>query len=142
MSVLNCKTLRITTTQGRRMLVEDPNGDLFPWQDPSIQDILTGPLLKPGSTETVDFSTLKSSVKTFYFGAKWCPPSRTATKQLLMVYEKLRNSKHPFEIIFCSLDRSKSSFEEHFSTLPWLAFPYNDKRLHDLTRLYDINGIF
>lgn len=128
------------------MLTEDPNGEKFPWTDPPLHEILSGPLLKSasivnGTQLTTDFESLKSCVKAFYFGAKWCPPSRTATKQLLSVYEKLRHLKQPFEIIFCSLDRTKASFEEYFSTMPWLAFPYNDHRMNDLIRVFDVNGM-
>lgn len=37
--------------------------------------------------------------------------------------------------------RSEESFEHHFSTMPWLAFPFDHEKLNLLTRMYGVNGI-
>ena len=33
------------------------------------------------------------------------------------------------EIIFASLDESKAEFEDYFKKMPWLAFPFEEKKL-------------
>uniref|UniRef100_A0A914BWY4 Thioredoxin domain-containing protein n=1 Tax=Acrobeloides nanus TaxID=290746 RepID=A0A914BWY4_9BILA len=148
LTVVECQSLSLTTSQGRRMLTEDPNGDAFPWHDPP-KSVFSGPILKnvvdPSGNkkfESVDSSSLAHCIKAIYFGAKWCPPCRSLNKQLQTAYEKLRSQcQLPFEIIYCSLDRSEASFEEHFLSMPWLAFPFTSSYLHDLARIYDVNGI-
>lgn len=46
-----------------------------------------------------------------------------------------------FEIFFCSLDRTEESFNEHFLTMPWLSFPFDNVKLSQLTRAFDVNGV-
>ncbi|VDM51348.1 unnamed protein product, partial [Toxocara canis] len=90
---------------------------------------------------SIDFNTLSPTVKGIYFGANWCPPCRAFTKQLISCYESLKAAGVPFEVFFCSSDRSQESFERHFSTMPWLAFPFDHDKLTLFTRLYYVNGI-
>jgi nucleoredoxin len=61
-------------------------------------------------------------------------------KQLCEIYPKLKQQHaDAFEIIFCSYDRSEESFREHFSTMPWLSFPYGNQKA--LSKAYDIHGL-
>lgn len=89
--VLDTGDLSITTYQGRRLLMEDGNGENFPWfvfehiktkkinfrLDPPIKEVFKGKLLRNSNNnssknfEYVDFSSLKPSIKGLYFGAKW-----------------------------------------------------------------------
>uniref|UniRef100_A0A915Q056 Thioredoxin domain-containing protein n=1 Tax=Setaria digitata TaxID=48799 RepID=A0A915Q056_9BILA len=146
--VLDASTRQIITDDGRRLLQDDPNGVNFPWCNATPEELFQGPVLRnckrtDGTREIVteDFKNLTSTVKGLYFGANWCPPCRSFSQQLVSCYESLKNAGVPFEIFFCSSDRSQESFEHHFLTMPWLAFPYDPQKTTQLTRLYSVNGI-
>ncbi|KAI1729093.1 thioredoxin-like domain-containing protein [Ditylenchus destructor] len=146
--ILDTSDLRVTTSQGRRVLCDDPKGTSFPWTDPPTSESFKSKFLRNRKNadgtyglETIDSSSIDAEVKGIYFGAKWCPPCRVITKQLCSIYEKIKSSHPSFEIFFCSSDRSEESFKEHFATMPWLAFPFDGEILNRLTRTYDVNGI-
>ncbi|KAK6927768.1 DC1 [Dillenia turbinata] len=80
--------------------------------------------------------------RSLYFGANWCPPSRAFTAQLVDIYnEILNNTNEDFEIIFISTDRGHEEFMQSFSSMPWLAIPYEDETRQDLCRVFEIKGI-
>uniref|UniRef100_A0A0R3S4Z8 Thioredoxin-like_fold domain-containing protein n=1 Tax=Elaeophora elaphi TaxID=1147741 RepID=A0A0R3S4Z8_9BILA len=146
--VLDASSRQIITDDGRRLLQDDPNGLNFPWYNATPEELFQGAVLRnckeaDGTKKIVteNFQNLKSTVKGLYFGANWCPPCRSFSQQLISCYESLKNAGIPFEIFFCSSDRSQESFEYHFSTMPWLAFPYDPQKTTQLTRLYSVNGI-
>ncbi|KAK6100963.1 Thioredoxin-like family protein [Brugia pahangi] len=146
--VVDASTRQIITDDGRRLLQDDPNGLNFPWCNATPEELFQGAVLRnckeaDGTKKIVteNFQNLKSTVKGLYFGANWCPPCRSFSQQLISCYESLKNAGIPFEIFFCSSDRSQESFEHHFSTMPWLAFPYDPQKATQLTRLYSVNGI-
>lgn len=74
----------------------------------------------------------KDSVIGIYFSAHWCPPCRGFTPQLIEFYknEKLKKNSAKFEVIFVSWDRDEASFKEYFSTMPWLALPFDPEKKH------------
>ncbi|KAL9226928.1 hypothetical protein vseg_002685 [Gypsophila vaccaria] len=87
-------------------------------------------------------SELKGKTVGLYFGAHWCPPSRTFTAQLIDCYTELVTTlSQPFEVVFVSVDRDKDEFAHTLSTMPWLAIPYDDKTRHHLKRIFDITRI-
>ncbi|MFH4978394.1 hypothetical protein AB6A40_005103 [Gnathostoma spinigerum] len=138
----------VIANDGRRMLQEDPAGTIFPWTIPSSSELFSGSVLSweatgNGEKRLVEkkYDELAPTVKGLYFAANWCPPCRAFTKQLISCYESLRSNNVPFEIFFCSSDRSKESFEQHFSTMPWIALPFDQQKLSSFTRYYCINGI-
>jgi nucleoredoxin len=139
--LLDGPTGNVITTNGRDCLSDDIEGKYFPWPSPSLDDILSGQLLR--GSDLVDCkAALDGKVKGFYFSAHWCPPCRAFTPQLAAVYEKLVASGKNFEVVFVTSDRSQSSFDEYLSSMPgWLAVPYKDKRAIDLTRHFAVEGI-
>ncbi|VDK78903.1 unnamed protein product [Onchocerca ochengi] len=146
--VLDASSRQIITDDGRRLLQDDPNGLNFPWCNATAEELFQGAVLRnckevDGTKKIVveNFQNLKPTVKGLYFGANWCPPCRSFSQQLISCYGSLKNTGIPFEIFFCSSDRSQESFEHHFSTMPWLAFPYDPQKTTQLTRLYSVNGI-
>uniref|UniRef100_A0A914ZP21 Thioredoxin-like fold domain-containing protein n=1 Tax=Parascaris univalens TaxID=6257 RepID=A0A914ZP21_PARUN len=146
--VIESISRQVVTTDGRRLIHDDPNGNNFPWWNPSSEQLFQGNVLRNIRDEdgtkkmtSIDFKSLTPTVKGIYFGANWCPPCRAFTKQLISCYENLKAAGVPFEIFFCSSDRSQESFEQHFSTMPWLAFPFDHDKLTLFTRLYNVNGI-
>uniref|UniRef100_A0A1I7Y143 Thioredoxin-like_fold domain-containing protein n=1 Tax=Steinernema glaseri TaxID=37863 RepID=A0A1I7Y143_9BILA len=148
LSVVESSSRQLITSEGRRSLLDDPSGQQFPWIEPTTAEIFTGSLLRSvqnadgsRSIESVDFSSLKPSVKGIYFAANWYPPCKQMGRQLAEAYEKIRKAGKDFEIIFCSSDRSQESFEQHLHSMPWLSFPFDSQKLSMLSRLYGISGI-
>jgi len=45
------------------------------------------------------------------------------------------------EIIFVSSDQDEESFEEYFGIIPWLALPFRDPLVKNLSRYFEIVGI-
>jgi nucleoredoxin len=43
---------------------------------------------------------------------------------LSKVYNEFKEKKYEIEIVFGTSDRSKQEFEEYYSTMPFLAFPF------------------
>ncbi|CAI9785164.1 unnamed protein product [Fraxinus pennsylvanica] len=76
-----------------------------------------------------------------YFSAHWCPPCRAFLPKLIEAYHEIKVKDDKFEVIFISSDRDQKSFDEFFSTMPWLAIPFGDKRKGSLSRLFKIRGI-
>lgn len=63
-----------------------------------------------------------------YFSAHWCPPCQRFTPKLITVYNELRaHRNNDVDIIFLSSDKSEEQFQEYFSTMPWLALPYDQR---------------
>ena len=76
-----------------------------------------------------------------YFSAQWCPPCRDFLPKLISIYEEIKVKVDAFEIILISSDRDQSSFDDFFSSMPWLALPLGDKRKAFLQRTFKITGI-
>lgn len=146
--VVDCVTKKIVTRDGRRAMQGDPEGTNFPWWPPSFKDVFTGTVLSnknltSSTSETVDLQCVAEKKKGILFSANWCPPCRSFVRQLIQTYKKIlsKSTNGELEIIFCSSDRSAESFKQHFSQMPWLAFPFGDERIDMITKLFDVNGI-
>jgi nucleoredoxin len=127
------------TTGARGKVQEDPEG--FPWVPKTFDQILAGNV-KNGKDEDVSTESLKSNTAIgIYFSAHWCPPCRSFTPKLVETYNKIKAAGKKFEIIFASSDQSEDQFKEYFHEMPWLAFPFKDKRIAELSDLYDVEGI-
>ncbi|PIA61944.1 hypothetical protein AQUCO_00200143v1 [Aquilegia coerulea] len=76
-----------------------------------------------------------------YFSAHWCPPCRAFLPKLIEAYHEIKAKDDAFEVVFISSDHDKSSFQEFFSSMPWLALPFGDERKSSLSRTFKIRGI-
>ncbi|KAL8550495.1 hypothetical protein ACS0TY_009062 [Phlomoides rotata] len=76
-----------------------------------------------------------------YFSAHWCPPYRAFLPLLIKVYQEIKEQGKALEVVFISSDRDQASFDEFFSTMPWLALPFGDKRKQSLSRLFKVRRI-
>lgn len=76
-----------------------------------------------------------------YFSAHWCPPCRSFTPKLAEVYAELKAKQCDLEVIFVSSDMDQSSFDEYYSSMPWLALPFGDRRKNFLSRKFKVTGI-
>ncbi|XP_067650259.1 paxillin-like isoform X1 [Haliotis asinina] len=130
---------QVITVDGFNHVQEDEAGHGFPWKLKPFHDVMKGKLLH--DKEEIDASILQGKVVGLYFSAHWCPPCRHFTPELLRLYEKLREDGKSFEVVFVSSDRSADSFEQYYSTMPWLALPFGDPRVHYLTTQFGIAGI-
>jgi nucleoredoxin len=127
------------TTNGRGKVTSNPED--FPWSPKSLSQIFTGSVID-GKGQAIEIDSLKSNTALgFYFSAHWCPPCRTFTPQLIKTYNDLKAAGKKFEIIFASSDNDEESFKEYFHEMPWLSFPYGDKRIKELSEHYEIDGI-
>jgi len=140
--VLDGATGATITTDGREAVSEDPTGKDFPWKPPTFWDALGSEFLSGPDGDTVDVDELKGPGKYIglYFSAHWCPPCRGFTPDLIKAYKDHLKAKN-LEIIFVSSDRDAASFQEYYSTMPWLAIPNGDPRKGKLSKLFGVEGI-
>ena len=77
-----------------------------------------------------------------FFSDQRCPPSRSFTRILKEKYSALKEAGKKFEIIFVSSDQSLDQFNKYYKTMPWLALPYDLRKLKaKLTNHYGCKGI-
>ncbi|KAL7261119.1 hypothetical protein ACSBR1_006711 [Camellia fascicularis] len=76
-----------------------------------------------------------------YFSAQWFPPCQAFHPKLIAIYHEIKAKDKAFEVIFISIDRDQSSFDDFFSSMPWLVLPFGDERNEFLRRRFKIRGI-
>ncbi|KAH7511073.1 hypothetical protein FEM48_ZijujUnG0052600 [Ziziphus jujuba var. spinosa] len=76
-----------------------------------------------------------------YFSAHWSRPCRSFLPKLIKTYHDIKEKDNSFEVIFISGDRDQLSFDEFFSSMPWLALPFSDERKKNLKKIFKIEGI-
>ncbi|XP_006652793.3 probable nucleoredoxin 3 [Oryza brachyantha] len=90
----------------------------------------------------IPISDLNGKTIGLYFGAHWCPPCRTFTKQLREVYNELKTLRPGnFQVIFISMDRNEEEFQASLTEMPWFSIPYSDITMQELSRIFTIKGI-
>eukprot|EP00743_Colponemidia_sp_Colp-15_P010000 GILK01010975.1.p1 GENE.GILK01010975.1~~GILK01010975.1.p1 ORF type:complete len:423 (-),score=63.79 GILK01010975.1:338-1606(-) len=131
---------RVITHEGRAEVMGDPEGKLFPWNSRDLWDIL-GDSLRNTKGECFDTSVLRTKEAFFiYFSANWHACKVFNTK-LLSLYTKLRHEGRGIEVLFVSLDRDNSGYDEFVRDMPWLALPFGDARTDHLLRRYHPQGL-
>ncbi|KAK9270820.1 hypothetical protein L1049_026406 [Liquidambar formosana] len=103
-------------------------------------------LLGHPTPDQVPIDSLVGKTIGLYFSAQWCLPGVKFTPKLISIYQSIKqllveNEDEDFEIVFVSSDRDQASFESYFETMPWLALPFGDPTIKDLTRYFDVRGI-
>ncbi|XP_015894781.2 probable nucleoredoxin 1 [Ziziphus jujuba] len=93
------------------------------------------------SGSKVPVSELVGKTILLYFSAHWCPPCHAFMPKLVKVYHDIKAKDKAFEVIFISSDHDQSAFDEFFSSMPWLALPFGDKRKRSLQRRFKTRGI-
>eukprot|EP01124_Arcella_intermedia_P018879 TRINITY_DN25_c0_g1_i4.p1 TRINITY_DN25_c0_g1~~TRINITY_DN25_c0_g1_i4.p1 ORF type:complete len:424 (-),score=74.95 TRINITY_DN25_c0_g1_i4:42-1265(-) len=131
---------QLITTNGRSKVSSAPED--FPWTPKTLYQILdNGPLLQ-GKDGKVEVASLKEKEAVgIYFSAHWCPPCRAMTPKIVQTYNVLKSAGKAFEVIFASSDNDEHSFKEYYAEMPWLAFPWKDGRIDELSELYEVEGI-
>eukprot|EP00457_Paulinella_chromatophora_P002110 gb/GEZN01002114.1/.p2 GENE.gb/GEZN01002114.1/~~gb/GEZN01002114.1/.p2 ORF type:complete len:336 (+),score=38.07 gb/GEZN01002114.1/:1154-2161(+) len=87
-------------------------------------------------------ASLKGHVVALYFSAHWCGPCRMFTPNLIRVYNENKAAGKPFEVVFVSQDHDLSKFNTYFSSMPWLAIPFEETQLRQqLMQAFGVRGI-
>lgn len=64
-----------------------------------------------------------------YFSASISVEGKTFTPLLKKCYESWKTQGYDVEIIYASADINNEQFNEHYGTMPWLAYPFESKAL-------------
>jgi nucleoredoxin len=141
--ILDGFTGEVITNEGRNAIMEDPEGQDFPWKPKSLRQLLSGAELVNNKGEAFKAEEqLEGKIKLIYFSAHWCPPCRGFTPVLAELYKSLKAAGKDFEIVFVSSDRDESSFQEYLATMPWLALAYSDRATKGkLSNKFGVSGI-
>lgn len=72
-----------------------------------------------------------------------CPPCNGFNEELKKIYRKLKSEQKNFEIVYVSSDRTEEYFLEYYADMemPWLALPFGDSRIAQITRYFDVEGL-
>ncbi|KAF5178051.1 Nucleoredoxin, partial [Thalictrum thalictroides] len=105
-------------------------------QEQTLSSLLVSP-----SSNFVPVSELDGKNILLYFSAHWCPPCRAFLPKLIEAYHEIKAKDDAFEVVFISSDRDELSFQEFFSSMPWLALPYGDEQKSSLSKTFKIGGI-
>ncbi|KAG6502268.1 hypothetical protein ZIOFF_042157 [Zingiber officinale] len=89
----------------------------------------------------VSVSNLEGKIVALYFTYN-DDFSREFTAELAQIYRKLKEIGESFEVVLVSWDDEESCYDEAIESMPWLAFPFNDKssfpfsqeKLHELSK--------
>lgn len=134
-------TGKLITCEGYSCVINDKDGQEFPWRPKKVQEVIQGKLLRSDRTEVDAMESLKGKTVCLYFSAHWCPPCRAFTPMLAKLYKKLTEDKKNVEVVFVSSDRSEESFGQYLDTMPWLAVPFGDPRIDQIKNLFAVDGI-
>ena len=82
-----------------------------------------------GKTGTLDGSHLASKkLLVIYYGALHSQSSKEFTPLLVEWYNQVQTAMPDvLEVIYASFDWDAPMFEEHFESMPWIAFPLDDE---------------
>jgi len=129
------------TTDGRAAISGDPEGANFPWTPKPLSELLGNRFTSKDGDVTME--SLKGKHIGLYFSAHWCPPCRGFTPLLVETYNAIKaRAPDDFEVIFVSSDRDEAAFDEYFGEMPWLALPYDERKMKAaLSDRFGVSGI-
>ena len=84
---------------------------------------------------------LSNDIIGVYFSAHWCGPCRAFTPKLAQFYKDVNKDGKQIEIIFNSADQDLKGFNEYFSTMPWIAIPFDSESKSKIDDACGINSI-
>lgn len=94
--------------------------------------LLSEELINSEFNTTLRSELQNSNIIGLYFSGSYCPPCQIFTPILSNVYAQLKQLNKSIEIVLISSDKDEESFNTYFSTMPWLALPYNRRDLQSL----------
>ena len=110
----------------------------------TIIQMLGDTLWCPSSKETVKpEDVLSDKLILLYFSAHWCLPCRRFSPKLKEFYNS-HQAPHDFEVVFLSMDKSQSEYDQYTADMPWYCLP-QDESCMQLTKAlaarYGVQGI-
>ena len=60
------------------------------------------------------------------------------SSELIIAYNKLKESGRNFEIIYVNCDKDERAWQEYVENIPWLALPFADEHTMDLIAALDV----
>ena len=84
---------------------------------------------------------LSNKIIGVYFSAHWCGPCRAFTPRLAEFYKNVNTLQKQIEIIFNSCDQDLKGFNDYFSTMPWIAIPFESESKTKIEEACGINSI-
>jgi nucleoredoxin len=91
----------------------------------SITDALAGNLVTVKDKTLAPLSTQATSgakFYAFYYSAKWCPPCRAFTPELVEAYKAIKAGHPEFELVFVSSDRTGDAMLDYMASYG-MTFP-------------------
>ena len=83
-----------------------------------------------------------------YASAHWCPPCRKYTPELVQFYKDAKRvyktdpkRTKSVEIVFVSADHDVNGFRNYYSSMPWLAVPYDAETRERLLAWMKVSGV-
>ena len=98
-------------------------------------------LAKKGEPADLNAVVGDSDLVAIYFSAHWCGPCRGFTPKLKAFYEMLGEEGKKLPIVFASSDQDEAAFLDYFAEMPWHAFAFNDAKIKELNKKYEVSGI-
>nr|CAD1827387.1 unnamed protein product [Ananas comosus var. bracteatus] len=89
----------------------------------------------------VPVAELEGKIVGLYFSISSFGSRREFTLQLAEMYKKLQEKGESFEVVLISLDDDKSSYDQGFSAMPWLAVPFKDRIIDRLVRYFELETV-
>uniref|UniRef100_A0A7S4K6K6 protein-disulfide reductase n=1 Tax=Odontella aurita TaxID=265563 RepID=A0A7S4K6K6_9STRA len=110
-----------------------------------FSDLEDGALLRGGTTTNIplDDALAGKEFVLFYASAHWCGPCRQFTPQLTNWYKSVKRQPAGtgVDVVFLSADHDEGSFKSYYSTMPWLAVPYDSDAREGLMAHIRVQGI-
>ena len=125
-----------------------------------IGEALRGKLLKLTDPYAIEDGTLKKADErklepfvlsegdepayyAIYFSAKWCPPCRRFTPELVKFYKANREGRPNFEVVFVSSDRGPEAMADYMKSydMPWPVLKFSEKNRTEAVTRYAGSGI-
>lgn len=129
----------------RRFSLTAANGDKFDSgkevEEKSCEAVLEHGGLLSASGVVPGSSLANVEVVALLFAGNWCPPCREFGVKLKEVYHEINQHTQRLEIIFVSGDYDDKAFKDYFSSMPWLAIPYEDPLREQLIDDLEIGSI-
>lgn len=100
-------------------------------------------LFSPSSATSVKTgNSLTGKTVMLYFSAHWCPPCRRFTPKLIEFYNTLKSKSSDTELVFISLDKTETEYNDYTKDMPWLCLPFDKKSESSaLANKYKAEGI-
>lgn len=142
--IIDGESGEVITTDGTEEVQADPEGVDFPWKPKALSELWPATILasKASGEKTLETSTLKDKHLMLYFSAHWCPPCQAFTPVLSEAYQKLKEERDDFELVFVSSDQDEEAFKNYYEEMSFCALPYEYREAKKvLSKMYEVSGI-